>query len=215
MADFISLVASELTSAQAYDFLVASIQPRPIALVSTLSSRNEPNLAPFSFFMPGGVSPLSVAFSVTQPPSGKKDSLRNIEETGEFVINSVHREMAEGMNATSYGFPNGVPEWYSAGFTPIPSTTVKPARIEESLMHLECMLFQVVPHGAGPGAGSYVIGEIVAMHISSDYWVEGRIVAGGLPLIARMCGQTYLDTEVLTRFDLPRPTGPPGVLEGQ
>lgn len=198
----------DLTSSQIYDFMAGFIVPRPIALVSTLDQDGRPNLAPFSYFMPGGVNPPGLALCTVRVREGKvKDTGTNIEATGEFVVNLVHREMAVGMNETAAGLPRGESEWPASGFTPLPSLKVKPDRVAESLVQLECRLFETVSQGEESGAGLYIIGTIVAVHVS-----EGLLVAGvpqPLETIARLGGNGYLDLDGGKVFELPRPGSAP------
>ena len=203
----ISIDPSALGAGVAYELLVGVIQPRPIALVSTLDADGGPNLAPFSFFMAGGTAPPSLVVSITlDGRSGPKDSLANISARGEFVVNIVERAMAEGMNATSYRFPAEFDEWAVAGFTPLASERVAPMRVAQSPVHLECMLHKIVPHGDSPGSANYVIGEIVRFHVAEHLW-DGERLAGAPETIARLGGDGYLDTGLLDKFTLPRPTG--------
>lgn len=206
MPEFVTLDPQRMSSAEAYDVLVASVQPRPIAFVSTLDGEGRPNLAPFSFFMPGGSSPPSLVVSVTLGAAGRrKDTLRNVEATHEFVVNIVVRSMAEGMNATSFSFPPGDSEWEPGGFTAVPSELVAPPRVEESPVQFECKLFQVVQHGESSGSACYIIGEVVRMHVNSELWSESGIDPATLRPISRLGGPHYLDTDALERFTMERP----------
>jgi flavin reductase (DIM6/NTAB) family NADH-FMN oxidoreductase RutF len=202
--DFVTLDFQSLPSGQAYDVLVATIHPRPIAFVSSVSFSGHLNLAPFSFFMPGGSNPPSLAFSPSIGPQGEKDTLRNIRETGEFVVNLVHREMGQRMNLTSKGYPHEISEWEVSGFTPIASVKVQPPRVKESLVHFECRLHSVIEHGDGVGAARYVVGEVLLAHLAEDVW-NGRIVDERVRPIARMGGPKYLDTASLEFFEMLRP----------
>ena len=179
------------------------IVPRPIAFVSTLGRDGSRNLAPFSYFMPGGVNPPTLAFCPVLDAGGTaKDTLRNIRETGEFVVNLVHRSMAEGMNATAASFPSGESEWPASGFTPVESTRVAPPGVGESRVRFECILFGTFPTGAEAGAGTVVVGRILACHAAED---------PGMP-IARLGASGYLDLAAEGGgkvFDLPRPVLPP------
>jgi len=173
---------SALSSAQRHAWLTALVVPRPIALVSTLSATGVGNLAPFSFFTLGGSTPPSVAFCPTAlRDGGPKDTLRNIRETGEYVIHVVTRAMAERVNATSALVPPEVDEFDLVGFTRVPSHRVRPPRVAESPAALECRLVQEVSLGTGPGHGTWVIGEIVALHVD-----EAILGEDGLPDVARM-----------------------------
>lgn len=206
---FVSVVPAEIGASQRYDLLVGAVQPRPIALVSTLDGDGSPNLAPFSFFMAGGNEPASVMVSAASKGSGGwKDSLRNAEATGEFVVNFVVREMAEGMNATSFGYPRGFDEWSVAGFDPIPSTSVKPPRVAQSPIQFECALFQILRHGEGPGAANYMVGEVLRMHVRTDLWDGRGLAADSFRPIARLGSDEYLDTRAMEIFHLKRPSGP-------
>jgi len=203
-SEFVTLDFQSLPSNQAYDVLVSTIHPRPIAFVSSVSDSGHLNLAPFSFFMPGGSNPPSLAFSPSIGPQGEKDTLRNIRETKEFVVNLVHREMAQQMNLTSKSYAHEISEWDVSGFTPIPSAQVKPPRVAESLVHFECRLFSVLEHGEGVGSARYVVGEVLLAHLAQDIW-NGRVVDGKVRPIARMGGPNYLDTASLEFFEMLRP----------
>src|SRR5437588_12438471 len=160
--------------ADAHRLLLHCVAPRPIAFVSTLSPDGLPNLSPFSYFMAGGANPPSVVISPLTDRNGQpKDTLRNIQATAEYVINVVTYEMREKMNYASAEFPYGVNEWEKAGFTPAPAVKVKPARVEESPLSIECRLFQVVPHGSGSLSANYVIGEVVYFHVSKAIMPDG------------------------------------------
>ncbi len=207
MDTFTTLIPSELRPSDTYDLMVSTIQPRPIAFVSTLDPLGRPNLAPFSFFMPGGANPPSLALSINLGTAGRrKDTLANIETTKEFVVNLVVRAMASGMNQASFSFPAGESEWPATGFTQLPSAMVAPPRVSESPAHYECRLFEIIHHGTESGAACYVIGEVVAIHIRSALW-NGQLIPDALRPIARLGGPMYLDTESLERFSMERPKG--------
>lgn len=184
--------------AQVYDLLVSAVQPRPIAFVSTLSPDGVANLAPFSFYTAGGVNPPSLVLSINQSGHGDKDSLKNIEASGEFVVNGLTRAMAEGMNQTSAAYPAEESEWPRGGFSVVPSDLVKPPRVAESPVQMECKLFQVIRHGNGPGAACYVIGEVIRIHLL------GNDLSAYQP-ISRLGGAHYLDLATLERFSMERP----------
>jgi len=203
---FVSMIPSEMEPLQVYNILSAAVQPRPIAFVSTVGSDGIANLAPFSFFMLGGSNPPSLMISPTLNRNlSEKDTLANIRETGEFVVNTVHREMVDGMNRTSAALPRNEDEWEVSGFNRLPSSIVSPSRVAESLVSLECKLFQVVDHGQFAGSARYIIGEIVAIHIQSQAFANGAIISENLRLVSRMGGPDYLDTATLDYFQLPRP----------
>lgn len=207
--DFVSVVPAALGASRRYELLVGAVQPRPIALVSTLDAAGRANLAPFSFFMAGGNAPASLVISAaSKGPGDWKDTLRNVERTGEFVVNFVVREMAEGMNAASFGYPEGFDEWSVSGFDPVASLAVEPPRIAQSPLQFECSLFQIVRHGQGSGSANYIVGEVVRMHVRADLWDGHGLIAGGFRPIARLGSDEYLDTNALEIFHLARPSGP-------
>ena len=198
---------AELAAPEIYKLLVGGIAPRPIAFVSTLSADGIPNLAPFSYFMIGGVNPPSVAISPTSKRSGEhKHTLQNIAATGEYVINIVTYAMREQMNVTSIEFPDGVSEWAESGFVPAPSLKVKPARVTASPIALECRLHQIVTHGAGPLSANYVIGEIVAFRIAEEILdATGAIDPRKVDAISRLGGDWYARANEAALFELQRP----------
>lgn len=204
--EFAGFDPAALAPAEAHRLLLHCVAPRPIALTSTLSPEGSPNLAPFSYFMAGGANPPSVVISPLTDRTGQpKDTLRNIRATGEYVINVVTYGMRERVNQASAEFPYGVSEWTEAGLTPAPSARVRPARVLESPLAIECRLFQVVPHGSGPLAGNYVIGEVVYIHVSSAVLEAGAVDARRVDYITRMGADWYARAVPEAMFELPRP----------
>lgn len=186
-----------------YKLLNGAVVPRPIAFVSTLSAQGERNLAPFSFFNVVAADPMVLSFSVMRrgDTSQKKDTLLNIEETGEFVVNVVTEEIAERMNRTSADFPRGVDEFAAGPFTPAASERVKPPRVAESPINMECRLLQLVDLGDRPGSGTLVLGEVVRVHVRDDLYDRGRIRP--FHAVGRLAGASYARTR--DTFDLARP----------
>jgi flavin reductase (DIM6/NTAB) family NADH-FMN oxidoreductase RutF len=205
MTEFVSFRCDALSPDEAYGLLASAIVPRPIAFVSTISAQMVCNLAPFSFFMAGGANPPSLALSINKGVGGRrKDTLKNIEESGEFVVNLVTRAMAEGMNATSAGLPPDQSEWPFSSLNALPSDIVRPARVAESPVQFECRSFQVIDHGEGGGAAVYVIGEILAIHVMESHIRDGSIT--DLDLICRLGGPNYFDLGSNERFEMERPS---------
>jgi flavin reductase (DIM6/NTAB) family NADH-FMN oxidoreductase RutF len=188
-----------------YKLMVGAIVPRPIALVSTVDEANVRNLAPFSYFTACSSNPPVVVFCpIMRPlPLGAKDTLRNILATREFVVNIVSEEFAAGMNATAAQVAPEVDEFELSGLTPVPSDLVKPPRVAESHIHMECRLRQIVQVSDQPGGGSLVLGEVVRFHVREDLFENFRIDPEKLRAIGRMAGSTYIRTT--DRFDLERP----------
>ena len=190
----------------AYDLLVHAVAPRPIAFVSTQGVDGSRNLAPFSFFNAGGANPPSVVFSpCTKADGSAKDTLRNIGETGEYVINIVSDAMREGMVRTSAPLPYGDSEWPVSGFTAASSVKVAPPRVAEAPFALECRLHQIVPHGTGPDAANYVIGEVVHLHAARSLFVDGKIRPERIHQIARLGDGWYLRVTPEALFEMKRP----------
>jgi flavin reductase (DIM6/NTAB) family NADH-FMN oxidoreductase RutF len=188
-----------------YKLMIGAIVPRPIALVSTVDEANVRNLAPFSYFTACSSNPPVVVFCpILRPaPPMAKDTLRNILATREFVVNIVSEEFAERMNVTAAQVLPEVDEFELSGLTPIASELIKPARVAESHVHMECRLRQVVEVSDQPGGGSLVLGEVLRFHVRQDFIENFRIDPDTLHAIGRMAGSTY--TRTTDRFDLERP----------
>lgn len=189
-----------------YKLLIGAVVPRPIAFVSTLDLNNVRNLAPFSFFTVGSSNPPVVVFCTSVPSSGEramKDTLRNVVDTREFVLNIVSEDFAEKMNECSATVPPEVDEFQLSGLTPIPSELVKPDRVAESRVQMECRLVQVVPVSDKPNGGTLVLGEVVRFHLAEEVVNNFYIDPDRLHAIGRMAGVTYCRTT--DRFELKRP----------
>ena len=202
---------SDISHSELYGILLNSVAPRPIAWVSTISGSGQPNLAPFSFFNCVCVDPPLLAFAPGLRPSKQaqashgepKDTLRNVRETGEFVVNTVTYELREAMNSTSGEYDASVNEFELAKVNPEPSKIVRPPRVAESPVSFECKLHQIVDFSPAPTSSSLVIGQIVAIHINDAHLKEGRLDRNSLDLIGRMGGIQY--TRTTQRFEMIRP----------
>jgi flavin reductase (DIM6/NTAB) family NADH-FMN oxidoreductase RutF len=202
----VAIDPADLSPGDAHRLLLHCVAPRPIALTSTLSPEGLPNLAPFSYFMAGGANPPSVVISpLTDRTGNPKDTLRNIQATGEYVINVVTHAMREQVNHASAEFPYGVNEWVGAGLTPAPAVKVKPARVLESPLAIECRLFQIVPHGSGYLAANYIIGEVVYFHVNRSVMPDAAVDARLVDYIARMGADWYSRVTPEAMFEMPRP----------
>ena len=184
--------------------LTGVIVPRPIAFVSTMSAGGLVNLAPYSFFNAVAYAPPTIIFSSSRRAGSKqKDTLANIEETGEFVVNIVVDDIAEAMNKTSAEYPTAVSEFEIAGLTEAPSDLIKPPRVAESPVNMECRLIQIVPLGQGSHQHGLVIGEVVYMHIRDDIIDGHRINHQNLKPTGRLAGNMYCHTADI--FEMVRP----------
>jgi flavin reductase (DIM6/NTAB) family NADH-FMN oxidoreductase RutF len=188
-----------------YRLLIGAIVPRPIAFVSTISPDGILNLAPFSFFTAVSANPPVICFCPMrrQWPDPRKDTLRNILTTREFVVNVVSEEIAQQMNITSAEFPPEVDEFAASGLTAIPSDLVKPPRVSESHVNMECRLFLAIEVGGLPLSGNIVFGEIVRLHVDDEYVDNFKIDPDKLLAVGRMGGTSYARTR--DRFDMIRP----------
>ncbi|MBN3962131.1 flavin reductase family protein [Nostoc sp. NMS8] len=188
-----------------YQLLVGSVVPRPIAWVSTIASDGTPNVAPFSFFMGVTANPPTLAISTGLRHGVKKDTLLNVEQSGELVVNIVVEELGEQMNATSGDFPPDVDEFQVAGLTPAPSKLVRPPRVAESPINIECVLKQVVYVGNEGSQSGLIIAEAVLWHVRDDLLTpQNTIDAAKLHAIGRLSGNWYTRTQDL--YEITRPT---------
>ena len=190
---------------EVYHALTGVVTPRPIAWVTTVDPAGRVNLAPFSFFNAFGANPPVVVFSPTNRRDGsKKDTLLNVEATGEFVIHAAVASLAETVNTTSKELPTGESEAEYAGLHTTPSVKVKPPRLVEAPVAMECKVRQVIPVGSGAIAANLVIGEVLVMHIDDAVLDEkGRVDPRKLKTVARLGQDYWCHTSDL--FELKRP----------
>ncbi len=176
-----------------HQYLLAAVSPRPIALASTIDEAGRVNLAPYSFFNCFSSNPPILVFSSNRRvrDNTTKDTLHNIERTREVVIHSVNHEIVRQMTLSSIEYPAEVNEFDKAGFTAIPSDLVKPPRVKESPVHMECKVKDIIALGEHGGAGHLIICDMVRMHISEDIFDEnGKINPHKLDMMGRM-GRSY------------------------
>ena len=202
------LYPDDLTRREKYKLLIGSVLPRPIAWVSTMDGQGNLNLAPFSFFTIGSRDPMTFIFCPQVPgdTAGKKDTLRNIEEVPEFVVNITNEETAEAMNRTATVLPRGQSEFEWAGVTPVPSESIRVPRVAEAPVAFECTLLQTVTISDQPGGGSAVFGEVRRIHIRDDIYVDGYVLMDVLKPIGRLAGADYARiTDTFTKHRQPPP----------
>lgn len=202
---------SDIRSELCYKILIGSIVPRPIAWVSSVDGKSRPNLAPFSFFTVASANPPVLCFS----PGLKmhvedgvkkgvpKDTLRNVRETQDFVVNIVSENLAVKMNQTSAEFPPDVDEFEVVGLCPAPSSLVKSPRVAEALISFECRLLQVIEFGTHPGAGNLVLGQVLCAHLDASVYFDEHVDLSVLKPIGRLAGAQYCRVNDL--FELARP----------
>ena len=198
---------TELSVRDVYTLMVQLITPRPIAWVSTVSKSGVANLAPYSFFNGVGANPPTVMFCpANQRDGSQKDSLRNVLETNEFVVNMVSAADAESMNQSSANYGSEISEFEAIGIKTLPSKKVSPVRVASSLAQFECHLLKHIELGSGPAGANVVIGEIVMLHIDDTIIQDGTIDPGKLDNVGRLGGKSYSKTT--DRFELDRPSTP-------
>jgi flavin reductase (DIM6/NTAB) family NADH-FMN oxidoreductase RutF len=200
---------AETGASRAYQWLASTVTPRPVAWVSTLSHSGEGNLAPFSFFQVITGDPPTVMISpLHRGDGGLKDTVLNIQATGEFVISLVPFALVDAMNECSASYPHGVSEFERAGVAPAASTRVKPPRVAASPVSLECMAVQCQPYPADRPSCHVILGRVLAMHIDDAVLgADGRVDPVRLDLVSRMGGDWYGRTVSDANFTLGRPQG--------
>lgn len=185
----------------------ALVAPRPIAWVSSIDTEGIPNLAPFSYFNACADRPPTIMFAPNNPrPNGEnKDTLRNVEQTNEFVVNLVGYELREAMNLTSAHVGASVDEFELAGLTPVPSVHVKAPRVAEAPVSLECRFLTRLrlPSDHPKVENNLVIGTVVGTHIADHIIRDGMIDMAAYRPVARLGYMDY--TSVETVFEMLRP----------
>jgi flavin reductase (DIM6/NTAB) family NADH-FMN oxidoreductase RutF len=188
-----------------YRTLIGVVTPRPIAWVTTVDPAGRVNLAPFSFFNAVGGSPPLVVFAPNRKRDGsKKDTLANVEATGEFVVNAAVADLAAQVNLSSKELPPGESEVELTGLGLVPSLKVKPPRLKESPVQMECVLRQVLVIGEGAASANLVIGEVALIHVADEVLDgRGRVDPRKLRTIGRLGGDYYCRTDDV--FEMKRP----------
>lgn len=190
----ITLDPKQLSPVQIQAYLQGAVAPRPIAFASTLDVNGVPNLSPFSFFNIFSANPPVLVFSPARRVRDNtiKHTLINCEATREVVINLVNYEMVQQMSLASTEYPQGVNEFQKSGLTPLPSHNVKPYRVAESPVQLECKVTEILALGQEGGAGNLIICEVVKFHINEAVLdAKGLIDPEKIDLVARLGGNWY------------------------
>ncbi|MCB2205312.1 flavin reductase family protein [bacterium] len=188
--------------------LLSGVAPRPIALVGSIDSEGRHNLAPFSFFNAFGANPpvIVVSPSYRGKDGTSKHTFENIRENGEFTVSTVSFDMVRQINLASADFPQGVDEFQKAGFTKLPSDTVRPPGVAESPFVMECRLLEHFDTGGKPGSGNLLIAEVLRFHIRESAFEGERIDPRRLDLVARMGYNWYCRANGDALFELPKPS---------
>lgn len=204
----ISFNPKDKTVPELMNYLQAGVAPRPIAFASTVDKDGNANLSPFSFFNIFGSNPPTLIFSPARRVRDNtiKHTLENVKEVPEVVINVVNFAMVQQASLSSTEYAKGVNEFLKAGFTPLESETVRPFRVKESPMQMECEVKQIIETGDGGGAGNLIICEIKRVHISEDVLDEkGQIDQHKIDLVARLGGNWYARASGNALFEVAKP----------
>ena len=204
----------EIPIPKLHHFLLGSIGPRPIAFASTVDKEGNRNLAPFSFFNVFSANPPILIFSPAR--SGRTNTTKNthdnVNEDGEVLINVVNYSMVHQMSLASSPFEAGVDEFEKAGFTPVKSETVRPFRVQESPVQMECKVLEVKELGQNGGAGNLVICEVQRIHIKNEVLNENQMVdQHKIDLVSRMGGNWYCRANDASMFEVNKPITTIGV----
>jgi len=206
--EYLHFDPKETSIPQFHRLMLGAIAPRPIAFASTMDKEGHPNLSPFSFFNVFGANPPVLIFSPSRrgKDNTTKHTYDNIKEVPEVVINVVTFSMVQQVSDASADFPKGVNEFEMVGFTMEPSELVKPFRVKESPVQLECKVLQVIETGLQNAAGNLVICEILKMHIYAGILDEkGMIDPNKIDLAGRMGGEYYVRASGDALFEVKKP----------
>jgi flavin reductase (DIM6/NTAB) family NADH-FMN oxidoreductase RutF len=202
------VVPGEIKTGELHAYLLGAIAPRPICFASTVDEEGQPNLSPFSFFNVFGSNPPTLIFSPSRRVRDNtvKHTLENIYATKEVVINVVNYAMVQQASLSSCEYPKGTSEFEKAGFTPLASEIIRPFRVKESPVQLECVVKQVIETGNHGGAGNLVICEPVMIHINDDVLdANGKIDPQLIDLVARMGADYYCRASGNAVFEVAKP----------
>ncbi len=203
-----SIVPGSIPIPQFHGYLLGAVGPRPIAFASTIDEDGNPNLSPYSFFNVFGANPPIAIFSPARRvrDNTTKHTLENAKTTKEVVINIVNYSIVEQMSLSSTEYAKGVNEFVKAGLTPLKSEIVKPFRVKESPVQLECKVKEVVETGTEGGAGNLIICEVVMMHINEEILdSEGKVDPKKIDLVGRMGGDWYVRANGDALFEVAKP----------
>ena len=191
-----------------HSYLLGAVAPRPIAFASTIDKDGRPNLSPFSFFNVFSAKPPVLIFSPAR--SGRtgvtKNTLDNVKEVPEVVINVVNYAIVQQASLSSTEYPKGVNEFTKSGLTPIASEFIKPFRVKESPVQIECKVNQIIELGKEGGAGNLVLCEVVALHLDDSILDAHKMIdPNKIDLVARMGGNYYCRASGEALFEVEKP----------
>ena len=204
----LKVVPGTIPTPQFHGYLLGAVGPRPIALASTIDEEGNPNLSPFSFFNVFSANPPIAIFSPARRVRNNttKHTLDNAKATKEVVINVVNYDIVRQMSLSSTEYGDGVNEFIKSGLTPVESETIKPFRVKESPVQLECVVKEIVETGQEGGAGNLIICEIKMMHINESVLDEnGKIDQNKIDLVGRLGGDWYVRASGEALFEVEKP----------
>ncbi|MBC7641529.1 MAG: flavin reductase family protein [Flavobacterium sp.] len=209
----ISLFPNEITSSQLQGILQAAVAPRPIAFASTIDLDGNPNLSPFSFYNVFSTVPPILIFSPARRMRDNtiKHTLMNCQSTKEVVINVVNYEIVQQMSLSSTEYANGINEFTKSGLTAIASEVVKPYRVKESPIQMECKVNQIIALGTEGGAGNLIICEVVKIHLQENILDgDGKIDQTKIDLVSRL-GNNWYSRANMGLFEVEKPIATLGI----
>jgi flavin reductase (DIM6/NTAB) family NADH-FMN oxidoreductase RutF len=210
----LSIDLSELEVPKVHHYLLGAVGPRPICFASTIDEDGRPNLAPFSFFNVFSSNPPIAVFSPSR--SGRtgqhKDTFNNVQKVKQVVINLVDYKMVEQMSLASSPYSPETNEFVKSGLTPLKSELVKPFRVKESPVQMECEVIEVKELGQNGGAGNLIICKILKMHIAQELLNDKNMIdQEKIDLVARMGGDWYCRTDSNSMFEIKKPISTKGI----
>jgi len=210
----LTLSTDQLSTQEIQQYLQYAIAPRPICFASTIDLEGNVNLSPFSFFNLFSMNPPVCIFSPSRRvrDNTTKHTLENIRMVPECVINIVNYEMVQQMSLASCDYPKGTNEFIKAGFTPLDSELVKPPRVAESPIQLECIVQEVITLGENAGAGNLILALIKKIHIREEVLDDNKnIDQVKLDLVARLGGDWYARITEENLFKVEKPNTKLGI----
>ena len=214
MSEITTYSPEELSQRDLHNLLLTAVAPRPICFASTIDLDGNVNLSPFSFFNVFSSKPPVMVFSPARNGRDNtlKHTLQNIYEVKEVVINIVNHSLVEQMSLASTAYDKGVNEFVKSGLTQVPSDMIRPPRVGEAPVALECTVDQVIELGDQGGAGNLVIARVVRIHLNDKYLDEtGKLDTHKLDLVARMGGSWYCRANSSALFEIPKPVRTKGL----
>ena len=204
----LSIDLSEIGVPKAHHYLLSAVGPRPICFASTIDEKGRPNLAPFSFFNVFSSNPPIAVFSPSR--SGRtgqhKDTFNNVQKVKQVVINLVNYKMVEQMSLASSPYTPETDEFVKSGLTPLKSELIKPFRVKEAPVQMECEVIEIKELGQSGGAGNLVICKILKMHIAEELLNDEKMIdQEKIDLVARMGGDWYCRTDSKSMFEIKKP----------